>query len=517
MKLWHKFLLAPSVAAILIAAMGVVSALALRHQQSSTNGLIDKEIASKSGLQEARIALGDVHSHLYRQITLSKVAEESALKTLREEIRKKIGAVRSRTAALDQAVIETRDDAADPLEAKFKRYQNSADVALDMLLIDIAIAVNAMQKVDQAYQDLDRQLADLATRQSLRVAKRTERVARDVDLLQQGMWGVCAIALALTTITSVVMARRLVRPVRHASRIAQRIAQGELDVEFECNSRDEVGDLMRALRGMVEQLTAMVARIQGAAGMMQTTSGEIAAGNQELSGRTERQAASLQSATGSLQTLTETVRQNAEASMQANRLASTASAVARRGGDVVAEVVTTMGAIDASSRKITEILGVIDGIAFQTNILALNAAVEAARAGEQGRGFAVVAGEVRNLAQRSAQAAKEIKSLISDNVERVDAGSRLVNGAGETMREIVSAVVQVSDIIEEISSATAQQSEGLQRVNAAMHGLDHMTQQNAAMVEESAAASESLNHQALGLAEAVSAFQVGPASGKLVA
>ena len=508
MKLWHKFLLAPSVAVVLIATMGVMSALALRYQQSSTSGLIGKEIANQSGLLEVRVALGEVHSYLYRQITLAKVSDDAALKALREEIQQKIKAVSERTTQLDQAVIQTSDDAADPLESKFKRYGNAADVALDMLLVDINIAISSMKPADQAYQDLDKQLTELAARQSARVAEQTSVVARNVDLIQWATWSLCGVALLVTIGTSLVMARRLVRPVRHASRIAQRIARGELNVQFDCDSEDEVGDLMRALRGMVEQLTGIVTRIQGAAAVMQDTSAEIATGNHELSQRTERQAANLQAATHSLQSLTETVKQNAEASMQANQLAGTASEVARRGGSVVAEVISTMQAIDASSKKVTDILGVIDGIAFQTNILALNAAVEAARAGDQGRGFGVVAGEVRNLAQRSAQAAKEIKSLISANVERVDAGSRLVSGAGDTMRDIVTAVVRVSDIIGEISSATAEQSRGLEEVSSAMQGLDQMTQQNAALVEESAAASESLSEQAVGLAQAVSAFKV---------
>jgi methyl-accepting chemotaxis protein-2 (aspartate sensor receptor) len=259
---------------------------------------------------------------------------------------------------------------------------------------------------------------------------------------------------------------------------------------------------------MQDRLRALVGDIRHSADSIQTASTEVAVGNQDLSQRTEQTASSLQQAASSMTQLTSTVNQSAEAASQANQMAGSASAVALRGGEVVSQVVSTMNDINQSSRKIADIIGVIDGIAFQTNILALNAAVEAARAGEQGRGFAVVAGEVRSLAQRSAEAAKEIKGLIGSSVDRVEAGSRLVGDAGSTMNEIVASVQRVSGIIGEITAAAAEQSAGIGQVSSSVGQLDQMTQQNAALVEQSAAAAESLKGQAARLAQLVSVFRL---------
>jgi methyl-accepting chemotaxis protein len=264
-----------------------------------------------------------------------------------------------------------------------------------------------------------------------------------------------------------------------------------------------------ALQGTLGRMLAVVTSVQASAQNINAASGEIAQGNQDLSARTEQAASSLEQTAASMEELTATVRQSADAARQANQLAASASEIAVRGGQVVGEVVSTMDQINHSSQKISEIIGVIDGIAFQTNILALNAAVEAARAGEQGRGFAVVAAEVRNLAQRSAEAAKEIKGLIGASVDKVEAGTRLVADAGQTMSEIVGSVQRVSDIIGEITAASSEQSGGIGQVNVAVTQLDQMTQQNAALVEESAAAAESLKDQATRLAQVVSTFQIG--------
>ena len=259
---------------------------------------------------------------------------------------------------------------------------------------------------------------------------------------------------------------------------------------------------------MKDSLLQTVTQVRSATDSINTASSEIASGNQDLSARTEQAASNLEETAASMEELTSTVRNSADAARQANQLAATASEIAVRGGQVVGEVVTTMEAINHSSKKISDIIGVIDGIAFQTNILALNAAVEAARAGEQGRGFAVVAGEVRNLAQRSAEAAKEIKGLIGTSVDKVEAGSRLVADAGQTMSEIVGSVQRVSDIIGEITAAAGEQSDGIGQVNVAVNQLDQMTQQNAALVEESAAAAESLKDQANRLAQVIQIFKL---------
>ena len=319
-----------------------------------------------------------------------------------------------------------------------------------------------------------------------------------------------ALALLLGSAIAWALTRSVTQPVREAMADAARIADGNLAVAATIDRNDEVGALQRTIDQTRHALSGMVGQIRLATDRIGVASTEITHGNLDLSQRTEQTASNLQQTVSSMEQLTSTVRQSAESARQANQLAASAAEVATRGGKVVSQVVTTMNEITASSKKISDIIGVIDGIAFQTNILALNAAVEAARAGEQGRGFAVVASEVRSLAGRSAEAAKEIKSLIAASVDRVEAGSRLVADAGTTMTEIVGSVRRVSDIIGEISAAASEQSEGIGQINTAVSQLDQMTQQNAALVEESAAAAESLKQQAGSLTQLVGTFQLSP-------
>jgi methyl-accepting chemotaxis protein len=297
----------------------------------------------------------------------------------------------------------------------------------------------------------------------------------------------------------------------HAAEIARRIADGNLDIDVVTRAGDQ-SSLMYAIKGMRDNLVGIVGRVRAGTDTIATASNEIAAGNLDLSSRTEQQASSLEETAASMEELTSTVRQTADNARHANELATSAAHVAQQGGSVVGQVVGTMTAINESSKKIVDIISVIDGIAFQTNILALNAAVEAARAGEQGRGFAVVATEVRNLAQRSAAAAKEIKSLIGDSVEKVDAGAKLVDQAGTTMSDIVDSVQRVATIITEIMNATQEQTAGIGEVNMAVAQMDQVTQQNAALVEEAAAASESMQEQAAQLAQVVSVFKLARSS-----
>ena len=304
------------------------------------------------------------------------------------------------------------------------------------------------------------------------------------------------------------LGRSIQRPLTAAIAAAERIARGDLAGDIAVDRADEFGDLARALQGMNQSLAALIGQVRLATDSIGTASREIATGNVDLSSRTEQTASNLQQAASSMEELTGTVSHTAESARSANALAASAAEVAARGGSVVAQVVATMQDINASSKKVVDIIGTIDGIAFQTNILALNAAVEAARAGEQGRGFAVVASEVRSLAQRSAEAAKEIKSLIGSSVDKVESGSRLVADAGSTMQDIVASVQRVNDIISEISAAAAEQSSGLGQMNGAVADLDRMTQQNAALVEQSTAAAESLKHQASRLGELVATFRL---------
>ena len=337
----------------------------------------------------------------------------------------------------------------------------------------------------------------------------------DADALQHAVVGAITVMLALCGVSLVVGAtmafvitRSVTVPLHEAVATATVIAASDLSQAVDSTRKDELGDLLRALGRMQGALRELVGEVRASTDSIRTASSEVATGNQDLSARTEQTASNLQQAASSMEQLTATVRQSADSARQANQLAASAADVAARGGSVVSQVVATMGDINGASKKIADIIGVIDGIAFQTNILALNAAVEAARAGEQGRGFAVVAGEVRSLAQRSAEAAKEIKGLIGDSVGKVEGGSRLVADAGRTMNEIVSSVQRVADIIGEITAASAEQSQGLGEINGAVTQLDQMTQQNAALVEQSTAAAESLKEQALRLAAVVDTFRL---------
>jgi methyl-accepting chemotaxis protein len=318
-----------------------------------------------------------------------------------------------------------------------------------------------------------------------------------------------ALGVAIGVVCAIFTTRSITVPLAGAVEVAQRVAAGELTSRVVVEGKDETSELLQALKDMNDSLVRTVSQVRSGTETIALASKEIASGNADLSARTESQAGSLGETASSMGTLTSTVKQNADNARQANQLAVSASTVAEKGGQVVSQVVDTMGSIKESSSKIVDIIGVIDGIAFQTNILALNAAVEAARAGEQGRGFAVVASEVRNLAQRSASAAKEIKALIDDSVTKVDAGGKLVDEAGQTMGLIVTSIRQVADIMGEITAATAEQSQGIEEVNTSIAQMDDMTQQNAALVEQAAAAAESMQDQALKLAEAVSIFKLG--------
>ncbi|HYS43946.1 MAG TPA: methyl-accepting chemotaxis protein, partial [Geobacteraceae bacterium] len=337
-------------------------------------------------------------------------------------------------------------------------------------------------------------------------------VKKEVNQLKEKIIAATLLFSALVFAFAWLVAKRIKVALATAVAISERIAAGDLTANIEVQSQDETGQLMQALQEMNASLVRIVGDVREGSDSIATATKQIASGNSDLSQRTEEQASSLEETASSMEELTSTVKQNAENAQQANQLAISANDMAAKGGEVIKRVVTTMESITSSSKKIADIIGVIDGIAFQTNILALNAAVEAARAGEQGRGFAVVAGEVRNLAQRSAAAAKEIKGLIGDSVEKVEGGSRLVVEAGQTIQEVVSSVKRVTDIMAEITAASVEQSSGIEQVNTAITQMDEVTQQNAALVEEAAAAAESLEDQAQSLVELMSRFKLAAAA-----
>ena len=393
------------------------------------------------------------------------------------------------------------------LNKQIDKYAGQADSSIEIAAGDPTTGITSMQAADVTFSSVAKAMGLIVARTeadsdaSIAVSQSRARTT-NIVLSVVGL-----LAAAVAVYLSWLMLRKVVAELARAGSLANEVASGNLNLEVVSDRADEVGDLMRALGSMTGQLNQTMSTVRDSAESIRLASAEIATGNQDLANRTEQTASNLQRAAASTDQLTGTVRQSADAARQANQLAASASEVALRGGAVVSQVVSTMEEINTSARKISDIIGVIDGIAFQTNILALNAAVEAARAGEQGRGFAVVAGEVRNLAQRSAAAAKEIKSLISDSVEKVDNGNQLVAQAGKTMSEIVVAIKRVTDIMAEIAAASAEQSTGIEEINGAVGQMDEMTQQNAALVEQAAASAESLLEQASVMSQAVAVFK----------
>ena len=439
------------------------------------------------------------------------------------------------TAYMEQLTNEMKTTAT-ATEGKVKRIEELVqDSRGKALLADIATARDTylakLAEIRELHRGgeptipamVDQQLRPLANKYLQALDALRSFMASQLDASQQDtaamagasqtLLGVGALAaIALGTFMAWMVTRSIVTPLRQGMRAAEKIADGDLTQPLATTARDETGQLLQALAHMQAKLASIVCDVRRNAEGVATASNEIAQGNNDLSARTEQQASALEQTSASMEQLGSTVRQNADNARQANQLAVNASSVAQQGGEVVAEVVQTMKGISAASSKIADIISVIDGIAFQTNILALNAAVEAARAGEQGRGFAVVASEVRSLAGRSAEAAKEIKQLISASAERVEAGSAQVDRAGATMQEVVGAIRRVTDIMGEISAASSEQSQGVAQVGEAITQMDQATQQNAALVEESAAAADSLRNQAAQLVQAMSVFHTGTGS-----
>jgi len=402
------------------------------------------------------------------------------------------------------------------LVERFKPLQAKADAAADTLTGHFrsgdtaALTAFAAKEMYPAIDPLQDVLGLLMQVQLDRAKAEYDRADSSFQSIRAVALTAVVLGIVLAVLMGGAMIRQISRALGNAVQITDSVARGDLTVPIDARGRDEIAQLLGGLTTMRDNLAHVVSGVRGNAQGVASASAEIASGNNDLSARTEQQASALQETAASMEELSSTVKQNADNARQANQLAMSASTVAGQGGDVVSEVVETMKGINDSSKKIADIISVIDGIAFQTNILALNAAVEAARAGEQGRGFAVVAGEVRSLAGRSAEAAKEIKALITASVERVEQGSVLVDKAGVTMTEVVSSIRRVTDIMGEISAASSEQSQGVSQVGEAITQMDQVTQQNAALVEEMAAAAGSLSQQAQALVGAVAVFKLSP-------
>jgi methyl-accepting chemotaxis protein len=513
MKLGHKLVIAPVVTSVVILLAGRLDSYFLSGAADSAAARFVLDLERQKTFAGAEKQLNAMHVDAYRMMTISDSLEESAMTELRQKLQVRSESVQASLRELSanaevQAPLREQIDAAIGMAAAFGK---STDSALDMASIDANTGVAAMRAADDAYAALESALLGAAQASTAQAQAISAAEGQQVDQVHLGLIALSVVLAALATAFIWRMMQQVAAALTRAARVAREVAEGNLDVEVAVDRQDEIGDLQKALGAMRDSLSHTVSQVRSATDSINTASSEIASGNQDLSARTEQAASNLEETAASMEELTSTVSQSADAARQANQLAASASEVAVRGGQVVSQVVSTMEEINHSSKKISDIIGVIDGIAFQTNILALNAAVEAARAGEQGRGFAVVASEVRSLAQRSAEAAKEIKGLIGTSVDKVETGSRLVADAGQTMSEIVGSVQRVSDIIGEITSASSEQSNGIAQVNTAVSQLDQMTQQNAALVEQSAAAAESLKDQATRLAQVVQVFRLGNA------
>jgi methyl-accepting chemotaxis protein len=494
----------------LLALVGGAGLTGLMRLQSLSTAFMTSSFADSNSLASLRTALGEM-----------RLAEKEMIVNYEkpEEVTRFSGqwtAARERVVAqLKTLQAGTPDDGtalAARMETELAAYATAMGPVIKQLensgYDSATVANRVMGRAKEAIGAAEKTVAEL--QKSLGTEGAQAEAARQAMTRQTITLFAVALGIAILVVVpaTLINMQSICRPMTEAQALAASIARGDLTNQITLAGRDESTQLMQALSNMQDSLRTLVGQVRNSTDSISTASAEIATGNQDLSARTEQTASNLQQAASSMEQLTGTVKQSADSARQANQLASSAAEVAARGGSVVSQVVTTMDEINASSKKISDIIGVIDGIAFQTNILALNAAVEAARAGEQGRGFAVVAGEVRSLAQRSAQAAKEIKALIGASVEKVDSGSRLVADAGKTMSEIVGSVQRVSDIIGEITAASSEQSDGIGQVNTAVTQLDQMTQQNAALVEESAAAAESLRDQAQRLASVVATFRL---------
>jgi methyl-accepting chemotaxis protein len=510
LRIGPKLLLAPGVVLALLLATAACAWFGMVRQNASMENLVQLRAARLQAVADVAGEARMAHANIYQLLAwINGSFAQARLDALTAQIRHRHGAVGNRLEQLAAAAAPDEKGLLAVSQQALGAYRKAVQETIELAQVDQSIATNAMAKAERQFAALDAQLAQLAALEKSLSEAAYAQARQEFRLLGMTMTALLALSVALSLAVSMLVRRALLRDIHAIGDGVRCLAAGRLAPRPAARGRDEIAETARALDGSVAQLNGTIRAIRGAVQQIDLASREIASGNMDLSSRTELQASSLEETASAVDSLAEAVRSNAEHAREACQLAANANDLAARGGVAVSDAVQTMEAIRASSRKIVEIIGVIDGIAFQTNILALNAAVEAARAGEQGRGFAVVAAEVRTLAQRSATAAHEIKTLINASVATIDSGAASVGMAGGSMGDILASVRQVGSIIQRISDASAEQARGITEVNQAVAQIDDVTQQNAALVEQAAAAAASLQEQAAELAQAVALFELG--------
>lgn len=483
-----------------------------RHSADATKTMMASPLAKERVVADWYAI---IHSAVIRTTFIAKSTDSNLAKTFAADIANSVKSGTAKSKELEALLtLDSEKTRYAQILEKRKTYQAAKEATMAAKLAGDATGATAAfdRQFIPATNEYEKSVLDFLQLQRDAI----NQISKEIDGAYQRSFNLLIVLtilmIAIGALTAWLISRSITRPINAAVAATNRISTGDLITPVEVDGNDEIADLLRALANMKQHLSTTIGNVQLGAVSIASASSEIAAGNLDLSARTEQQAGSLEETAATMEQLTSTVKQNADNASEANQLARSASETAKKGGVAVAQVVSTMDNISASSKKIVDIIAVIDGIAFQTNILALNAAVEAARAGEQGRGFAVVAAEVRNLAQRSAAAARDIKSLIGQSVEQVTHGTTLVSDAGKTMGDIVDSVKRVTDIMSEIAAASIEQRSGIEQVNQALTEMDGVTQQNAALVEQAAAAAESLQNQAASLADAASLFRIAEAN-----
>jgi methyl-accepting chemotaxis protein len=509
LRIGPKLLLAPSLVLALLLMLSGAAWYGMVRQNASLENMVQ---VRATRLKDVADVAGDakyVHANAYQLLAwVSGSFAKNRVDALAADIGERHAAIKARLDALARVTEGAERKPVDASLAALAAYRKGVQETIEMAQVDQSIATNSMQKAEKEFGVLNGQLAHLATLEKTLSEQAYAAARAEFHSLGTTMAGLVLLSIGLSLAVTMLVRRAMLRDIGAISGVVRELAAGRLGTSADNAGSDEIADTSRALDQTISNLNRTLRSVLDAVRSIDTASKEIASGNLDLSTRTEMQASSLQQTASAMETLTHAVKGNADNARLATELSAEAARLAGSGGQAVDRAVATMESIRASSRKIVEIIGVIDGISFQTNLLALNAAVEAARAGEQGRGFAVVASEVRTLAQRSASAAREIKALIADSVAIIDNGSASVDEAGASMGSVVASVQQVNDIIKRISTASDEQAQGIAEVNLAVGHMDDMTQQNAALVEQAAAAATSLHEQTVNLARAVSVFHI---------